>query len=267
MKFVSYIRRNSLLHNLDPRTKIFLCAAIIVLSFIFNHPLFLVGLFFVVIILSLIARIQDEFLFRVRLLIPLVIMAFVLWAFFYRWSLFGHPESGDIFFKIGPIALDKVGLMYGISMPFRVLVMIGTPLLFLMTTTLNELVLALVKLRFPYKLAFTLGLSARLVPYLGNEFLTIKEAQTARGLELDRGNLLKRVKSYIPVLTPLTFKALEFSDQMAIAMETKAFTANEKRTFYKEIKMGRVDCLIIIISILALIFAIVLRLSGIGVIV
>ena len=45
--------------------------------------------------------------------------------------------------------------MYGIAMPLRVLVMIGTPLLFLMTTSLNELVLALVKLKFPYKVAFT----------------------------------------------------------------------------------------------------------------
>lgn len=266
MRFVSYIKSNSLLHKLDPRTKLLLCIVIIILSFVFNHPLFLFGLFLIVVGLSFLAKIQKEFLLRIKILIPLVLMAFILWAFFYKWSLFEHSETNNFIFKIGPIVLDRIGLMYGSAMPFRVLVMIGTPLLFLMTTTLNELVLALVKLKFPYKIAFIFGLSTRLIPYLGNEFLSIKEAQTARGLELDKGNLLKRVKSYIPILIPLTIKALEFSDQMSIAMETKAFGIKKKRTFYKEIRMRKIDYLIISISLLVLVVGIVMRFFGIGVI-
>ncbi|MEM5794386.1 MAG: energy-coupling factor transporter transmembrane component T [Candidatus Aenigmatarchaeota archaeon] len=265
MRFVSYIKKNSLFHKLDPRAKLFLCLVLILLSFLFNHPLFLFSLFLVVVCLSSLAKIQKEFLFRIKLLTPLVIMAFFLWAFFYRWSLFKH-STGEVIFEIGPLQLDYTGLMYGLAMPFRIMVMIGVPLLFLMTTTLNELVLSLVKLRFPYKFAFTFGLSARLIPTLGNEFLTLKEAQASRGLELDKGNLFKRIKSYIPVLIPLTLKALEFSDQMSMAMETKAFGASKERVFYREIKMKKVDYLIIAISLLSLFAGVLMRFMRIGVI-
>jgi energy-coupling factor transport system permease protein len=217
--------------------------------------------------LSFVAKIQHEFLQRVKLLATVVIMAFVLWALFWRWSLFASTAPSEVILKIGPITVDKLGLVYGFAMPFRVLVMIGTPMLFFMTTRLSEFVLCLVKLKLPYKWAFAFGLSAKLVSLLGDEFETIKHAQTARGLELEKGNLIRRIKAYVPILIPLTLRGLELSDQISIAMDTKAFGVEEKRTFYRDLKMKRIDYLIVIFSFIALVIGIILRLFGIGVIV
>ncbi len=266
MELVNHTRTNSFFHRLDPRSKMFLCATIMALSLLFNSPVFLVGLFLVVTSLIFLARVHHEFFERVKLLASTIFMAFILWSSFYRWSLFSSSGSTEAIFTIGPITLDRLGLAYGVSMLFRVLVMIGTPLLFFMTTTLSELVLAFVKLKIPYKVAFTLGLSGRLVPLLENEFKTIKQAQMARGLEIDKGGLVKRVKNHIPILTPLIFRSLELSDQMSTAMETKGFAMKDDRTFYKDIEMRRRDYLVVMISLLALALGIALRFFGVGII-
>jgi len=237
-----------------------------VLSLVFNSPVFLVGLFLVVTSLLFVARVHREFFKRVKALASTVVMAFILWSLFYRWSLFNPSDSTEVILTIGPITLYRLGLIYAVSMPFRVLVMIGAPLLFFMTTTLSELVLAFARVGIPYRVAFTLGLSGKLVPLLENEFKTIKQAQTARGLELDKGGLVKRVRNYIPVLIPLTFRSLELSDQMSIAMETKGFAMKDERTFYKDIEMKRIDYLVVAFSLLALGLGISLRFFGVGII-
>lgn len=243
-----------------------LCATIMVLSLVFNSPVFLVGLFLVVTSLLFVARLHREFFKRVKVLASTVVMASVLWSLFYRWSLFNPSDSIEVILTLGPITLDRLGLIYGFSMPFRVLVMIGAPLLFFMTTTLSELVLAFVRVRIPYRVAFALGLSGKLVPLLENEFKTIKQAQMARGLELDKGGLVKRVRNYIPILIPLTFRSLELSDQMSMAMETKGFAMKDERTFYKDIEMKTIDYLVVAFSLLALGLGIALRFFGVGII-
>lgn len=266
MKLVSYIKRESVFHSLGPRTKLILSTVLILLSFIFNHPFFLSILFLLVVILSFVAKIQREFLNRIKILASMIVLAFILWAFFWRWSLLVHSSDSQTIFRVGPISLDKFGLLYGSGMVFRVLIMIGVPLLFFMTTSLSELTLGLVKLKFPFALAFTFGLSAKLIPYLTKEFSTIREAQMARGLELDKGNIFKRIRAYIPVIIPLMLRSLEFSEYMSIAMETKGFNIRRKRTFYKTLTLKKLDFFVIVASILALIFGIVLRFYGIGVI-
>jgi energy-coupling factor transport system permease protein len=266
MKFAKFIEKNSFIHRLDPRSKIALCLAIIGSAFLFTHPFFMIGLFIFVLILSFIAKIWREFLSQTKLLFSVVIMAFVLWSLFYRWSLFATVSSSRIILQFGPISLDELGLLYGVTMPFRVLVLIGTPLLIFMTTPFSDLTAALVQLRVPYKVAFTLGLSLRFVPTISEEMETIRQAQMARGLELERGGIVKKARAYVPIFMPLIVRLLELADRMSSAMEVRAFGAYPKRTLYKVLSMKKRDYIVIAASFVFLLLSIWLRLHGIGLI-
>lgn len=266
MSTVKYVDRKSIFHSLDPRTKIVLCTTIMVVSLIFNHPLFLAFTFVFVVTLSFIAKIHTEFLSRIRLLVAVVIFAFVLWTLAYRLSLFVPHKEVKILLKLGPIIIDELSFLYGISMPFRVLVLIGTPLLLFMTTAFTDMTLALVKLRLPYTGAFTISLSLRLVTSIFNEAHTIRDAQLSRGLELEKGSLLQRIRNYIPIISPLVSKVMKMEDQLSISMETKAFGAYPKRTYYKDLKMTGLDITLIFSSICLFLILLWLRLNNVGII-
>jgi len=91
---------------------------------------------------------------------------------------------------------------------------------------------------------------------LAEEAQTIMDAQKARGLELERGNFIKKVKNYIPILIPLIVSAIRRSLELAEAMESRAWGATEKRTNLYVLRVKRGDYLLTIISVLILIFAV-----------
>jgi energy-coupling factor transport system permease protein len=157
--------------------------------------------------------------------------------------------------------------MYGLAMPFRILTVLISPIIFLMTTKLSDIIHALTKLGLPYAWAFTFGLSTKLVSVIGNEFTIIKQTQTSRGLETEKGNLIKRIKSHIPIIIPLTIKGIELSNQLGMSMSIKGFNPNSKRTFYRQLKMKNIDYAILSICLTSLLLSIFMRIIGIGVIV
>jgi energy-coupling factor transport system permease protein len=213
------------------------------------------------------AKIHREVIPRIKILAPLIIMSFFLWALFHRWSLFSSTESIDVIFILGPLTIDRIGLMYGLAMPFRVMIVLISPIIFLMTTKLSDIIQCLTKLGIPYSWAFTFGLSTKLVSVIGNEFTTIKQAQMSRGLETERGGLIKRIKSHVPIIVPLTVRGIELSDQLGMSMSIKGFDPNNKRTFYRQLKMRKIDFLILIMCLASLFVSVVMRVSGIGVVV
>ena len=82
----------------------------------------------------------------------------------------------------------------------------------------------------PYEFAFAFTTAVRFVPVLAEEAQTIMDAQKARGLELEKGGLLKRIRNYVPVLIPLIVSAIRRSLELAEAMESRAWGATKKRT-------------------------------------
>jgi energy-coupling factor transport system permease protein len=77
-------------------------------------------------------------------------------------------------------------------------------------------------------MVFTLGLTLRHISTFSDEYITIKEAQTSRGLELDKGFLIKRIRNYIPVLIPLLIRSIENAERLSLAMDLKLFSFDKK---------------------------------------
>jgi energy-coupling factor transport system permease protein len=113
--------------------------------------------------------------------------------------------------------------------------------------------LALEQSRVPYEFSFAFTTAVRFVPVLAEEAQTIMDAQKARGLELEKGNFMKRIRNYVPVLIPLIVSAIRRSLELAEAMESRAWGATKKRTNLYELKLRKGDYALfaIIIVILA----------------
>jgi energy-coupling factor transport system permease protein len=120
--------------------------------------------------------------------------------------------------------------------------------------------LALEQTRLPYEFSFAFTTAVRFVPVLAEEAQTIMDAQKARGLELEKGNFMKRIRNYIPVLIPLIVSAIRRSLELAEAMESRAWGATKKRTNLYVLKFHRGDFALLAITVGVLALAIYTRL-------
>jgi len=141
-------------------------------------------------------------------------------------------------------------------MTLRFLVLVESFSIFFLTTSPDRLGLALEQSHVPYEFCFAFTTAVRFVPVLAEEAQTIMDAQKARGLELERGNFIKRIKNYIPILIPLIVSAIRRSLELAEAMESRAWGATDKRTNLYVLKIKRGDYILAMISICMLILAV-----------
>jgi energy-coupling factor transport system permease protein len=139
-----------------------------------------------------------------------------------------------------------------LAMTVRFIVLIQTFSIFFLTTSPDMLGLALEQSRIPYELCFAFTTAVRFVPVLAEEAQTVMDAQKARGLELEGGNFLRRIRNYIPILIPLIVNAIRRSLELAETMESRAWGANRNRTNLYELKMRREDVILILISVVIL---------------
>jgi len=150
-------------------------------------------------------------------------------------------------------------LISATAITFRFIILVTSFSIFFLTTSPDDLSLALEKSHVPYDICFAFTSAIRFIPVLANEAQTILDAQRSRGLELDKGNLVARVRNYVPVLVPLIIGAIRRSLELADAMEVKAFNAKEKRTSLISLEMGSKDYIVLIASVACLILIIYVR--------
>jgi energy-coupling factor transport system permease protein len=192
-------------------------------------------------------------------MIPVTILAFILWTFFFRVS-----SSEEILFQVSFITIYQTSTLYAIAMVFRVLTVLGAPLLFFTTTTFSELTLALVKLKIPYVIAFTLALSLRFVDYGLDQMDTIKDAQVSRGLKLKTRTMIENPQNIIALFGPLAEKFMGFQQYLAMSMDLRSFAASPRRTFYIDFSMNKYDYLIIMLAVTLFLAGVLLRIEGFG---
>jgi energy-coupling factor transport system permease protein len=146
------------------------------------------------------------------------------------------------------------------ALTLRFIVLVESFSVFFLTTSPDHLGLALEQTHVPYEFVFAFTTAVRFVPVLADEAQTIMDAQKARGLELERGNFLKRIRNYIPILIPLIVSAIRRSLELAEAMESRAWGATKNRTNLYVLKMHRGDFILIVLTIVILVAAVYVRL-------
>ena len=226
------------IHRLDPRVKFFYVIISFVVTVLFNQLLPLLILFFIQTPFVLMAGVVRQWLRSLKGALPLVTVIFVFNVVF------------NYFYKI---YTGWALVEFSLAMSLRFLVLVESFSIFFLTTSPDHLSLALEQSHVPYEFTFAFTTAVRFVPVLAEEAQTIMDAQKARGLELERGNFLKRVRNYIPILIPLIVSAIRRSLELAEAMESRAWGATPKRTNLYILKMKKGDFVLIAISVIFLI--------------
>ncbi|MBS7615974.1 energy-coupling factor transporter transmembrane protein EcfT [Candidatus Bathyarchaeota archaeon] len=239
-------RVSSPIHNLDPRIKFIYACAIFVIAILFWEFLPLAVLFVIQIPFVLIAGVKREWIRSMRG------AAFLASIIFLTNLIFSFINAG--------YTITLSSLEYALAMTLRFLVLIESFSIFFLTTSPDHLGLALEQTHVPYEFCFAFTTAVRFVPVLAEEAQTIMDAQKARGLELEKGNFLKRIRNYIPILIPLIVSAIRRSLELAEAMESRAWGATKKRTNLYVLKMKRNDFVFIAITVGILAAAIFVRL-------
>jgi energy-coupling factor transport system permease protein len=227
---------------MDPRAKFFYVCVLFSVTIMFDKLIPLFILFFIQIPIVLVAGVEKEWIRTMKGSAFFAIMIFsmnLLSMYFYG----GY----DSFVSI---------LERSFTMTIRFIVLIQSFSVFFLTTSPDLLGLALEQSRVPYELCFAFTTAVRFVPVLADEAQTIMDAQRARGLELEGGNFVRRIKNYIPILIPLIVNAIRRSLELAETMESRAWGSSVKRTNLYVLKMTRKDIYLILAALLLLVVSV-----------
>jgi len=233
------------IHSLDPRIKFIYVCSIFAAAIIFWELIPLIALFLIQIPIVLLAGVRREWQRSMR---GAAFLATIIFLTNFAFSFIGAN------YKVIPSDVERA-----VALTLRFVVLVESFSVFFLTTSPDHLGLALEQTHVPYEFVFAFTTAVRFVPVLAEEAQTIMDAQKARGLELERGNFLKRIRNYIPILIPLIVSAIRRSLELAEAMESRAWGATKKRTNLYALKMHRGDIVLIALTICILTAAIYVR--------
>ena len=223
----------SLLHKLDPRTKLISAILFIVAIFLAKTPLAFLVLTLFTVAMILVSRISFSVILRgIRPVVYILIFTSILNIFMTKGA--GAPLVSFWVFKI-----YKEGIIRAVFMTLRVILLIvGSSLLLTYTTSpisltdgLESLLSPLAKIGIPvHVFSMMMTIALRFIPTLVEETDKIMNAQKSRGADFSSGSLIRRAKALIPILVPLFVSAFKRAEELAVAMECRCYRVDKKRT-------------------------------------
>jgi energy-coupling factor transport system permease protein len=253
MNIFLYRDRGTWIHRLDPRTKMIGVLIIFFTCLCFNHPLYMAAISLGVTIVAISANALPNFRRLRYILILLFIFSTAMWPFFVK-----GPTP---FWSLSWLQVSRESILYGFAMGLRLATFVGTGLIFLSATRNEEFTNGLIRMGCPYPIAFALSTALRLVPTFAGAGATIIQAQVSRGLDLESGNILSRVGKFIPQAVPLFIYAIRHTNLLAMALESKGFSPESKRTMYYEPRMFARDYIVLFALMVLFAISLYLRLG------
>ena len=257
-----YFPGDTVVHRLDPRTKLILVIVYIVALFCAkSYVSYAVVAAFLILCMCL-SRIRLRVIVKgLKPLLLIIVLTGLL-------NMFYTPGRELVHFWIFTITWE--GLRNAVFMISRIVMLIfGT---FLLTYTTSPIALTdamellmspLKRIKVPvHELSMMMCIALRFIPTLISETDKIISAQKARGAEFDTGNLIQKAKAMLPLLVPLFISAFRRADELAVAMESRCYHGGKGRTRMKQLRMAGRDYLALAFGILLLAAVIVLRKLG-----
>lgn len=256
---LSYKYKNNFVFLTHPLVKLSSILSILILSFIFDNPVYLLLILGWILIYSAVAqilRVQAQFLKFTIFLSLFFSIVTVLLNKNGTTLLFSIPTG---IFWIGNISVTIETLIYALITILRF------NLVFLSLTFLNftldpdDLMKILLKFHLPYVLILITMLTLRFFPLLLQDMEMISEVHRTRGLELDKGNLWIRLKNRMILILPLLSNSLERSIQSSEALEARGYDVKKKRVQYYPLLSNNFHILQIFIVLCVTVVLIYLR--------
>ena len=244
-----YFPGNTIIHRMDPRTKLLLTVVYIVALFLAD---FLVSYGLLLAVLALwvaISKVSVKSIFRgMKPVLFILVFTGILNVFY---------TPGQILWQFGFLKVTQEGLWSAFFMVLRIFMLITCTFLLTYTTSpilltdgMEKLLSPLKKLHLPvHELAMMMSIALRFIPTLIEETDKILSAQKARGADFDTGSLMNKAKALIPLLVPLFISAFRRADELAIAMECRCYHGDEGRTRLRELHMEGYDVAALVLSL------------------
>ena len=255
-----YVPGNSIIHKLDPRTKMIIVFFFVIFVFFANNA-WSYGLLTAFVLINIfMTRIPLRFILKG--LIPIWFL--IVFTFLIHFFL---TKDGPVVFEIFSLKIHTGGIMKGlvISLRFGLLVLM-TSLMTLTTTpieitdAIESLLSPLKKVKFPvHELALMMSISLRFIPTLMQETDKISKAQAARGVDYRTGPIKDRIKAIVPLLVPLFVSAFKRAEELAMAMEARGYQGGEGRTKLRELQYKAKDMMSFLIFTLVVISLFIVR--------
>lgn len=245
-----YVPGKSIIHRLDPRTKITIIFFFVFIVFFANTlPSYSILIAFA--LASMFAT-KIKISFILKGLMPiwfLIVFTFLLHLFV--------TKEGPLLFEIFTIEIHLGGVVQGFAISMRFFLLILVTSLLTLTTTpieitdaIEDMLHPLKKIKFPvHELALMMSISLRFIPTLMQETGKISNAQASRGVDFKTGPLKDRLKAVVPLLVPLFVSAFKRAEELAMAMEARGYRGGVGRSKLRELKLKKRDTFIFMLFI------------------
>lgn len=249
---LSYAPGSTILHRLDPRTKLLMSLMICIAAFISGREFFLLALLALNLLFAFLGGVVPKALRMLKGLSKACVFMFILQVLFI--------QQGDPYFSVFGIRITDYGVRTAYMVILRLLDATLPLSLMLTVTRLTDLSNALVvHWRLPYQYAFTVTTALHFIPVFFSDMQAITEAQIARGVSLDTRNPIKKIGLMIPMSVPLLVSAVKKTEQEAIAVELRGFNLRTRECTYKVPHMHGADWIALALGAALIVLAVVLN--------
>lgn len=249
-----FIAGSSWLNRRHPLTKLLGVLFVLVAAFLLP-PVCLPVLAVALVVIAASAGLGGALVRALRIPAVLVVSIVVVNALFF-------PGGRDVVLQVGPLAITREGLSFGLVSAGRLLVVFVASVLFLFTTLADDLLEALVARGASHRIAFVVLSAVQLVPRMQDRANGILAAQQARGLAVS-GSLGRRVRALVPLVAPVLLGALVDVRERTFALEARGFGARPGRTAYRVVPDSGLDRLLRLVLVAATVVVVGAAITGV----
>lgn len=232
LEIIKFRYSDSFVHKMDPRVKFFLACTFAFIAIMYDQVYVLLPLLIVQLMIMYYGKVLKTWASSSKLILGLAFIVFLI------------------------TFITQGSLLYSTSMAIRWANFFTSFSWFLLTTSPDDFGQGLKQMHLSYNFTFAVILAFRFIPVIVDETEQIIDAQRSRGLEIDKGSPIKRIKNLIPILIPLIASIIRRSFELTESLSSRAYGIKNKRTSMYEIKAKKTDIVIFVLSLIVLISSI-----------
>ncbi|KUO73592.1 MAG: cobalt ABC transporter permease [Clostridia bacterium BRH_c25] len=256
--FIEFLPNETYMHRLDVRTKVIGFTAMLVLGFLFQDPLYNLGIAVIISILAKSIKMPIKKVFDIiKPLVPIFLFIMLITSFTYSPERFHTESARGVYFHLmsgNRMGASVGGFLLGITFLIRIYNMVFISSILTLTTPVDDFLQFLSKIKLPYEACIIITTAIRFIPTMDKKRLYILEAQKARGAKLNEKGITGQIRAYLPIMVPMIINSILMANTMSVAMLNRGYGYSKSWTNLKEIYFSKRDyCAIALITAIGIV--------------
>ncbi len=247
--------KKGVISNLYPTTKAWFILAPLLMNFFFDWKF----AYLIVLPIAAVLALVDGKIVPFAKKVILALIVFVLFIFLFKIVL--DQTSTPVLLDLGFLKVTEQALIDALNQTSLLIVLVATVLLFFETTQMEELMLALQKMKMSHMVSYIVLSTFQLIPDMTKKSKVIMQAQQARGIETE-GSVVRRMKAFFPSLGPLIISSIADVEDRAVTLEVRGFSSDNKKTSLRQMEKNTIDTIVTGVLLALTVVVIVWRVIG-----